>query len=73
MPKYETINSRLAKRLRFTRQDLDLKQKDVATALQKTSDFVSMTELDKRSITVEDIVEFSRLYKKPIIYFFQDL
>lgn len=71
-PKY-SVNAKIGQKLRQTREDLDLKQKDVANKLHRAIDFVSMTELDKRQISVEDVVAFSRIYKKPVIYFFSDL
>jgi transcriptional regulator with XRE-family HTH domain len=71
-PKY-SVNAKIAQKLRQTREDLDLKQKDVAVALHRATDFVSMSELDKRQISVEDVVAFSEVYKKPVIYFFSDL
>lgn len=71
-PKY-SVNAKVAQKLRETREDLDLKQKDVAAALHRATDFVSMSELDKRQISVEDVVSFAQVYKKPVIYFFSDL
>lgn len=68
-----SVNAKIGQRLRSAREDLDLKQKDVATQLHRTPDFVSMSELDKRQISVDDVVAFSRIYKKPVIYFFSDL
>jgi len=68
-----SVNAKIGWKLRQTREDLDLKQKDVAAKLHRDPDFVSMSELDKRQISVDDIVAFSHIYKKPIIYFFSDL
>lgn len=68
-----SVNAKIAQKLRQTREDLDLKQKDVAVALHRATDFVSMSELDKRQISVEDVVSFAQVYKKPVIYFFSDL
>lgn len=68
-----SVNAKIGQKLRQTREDLDLKQKEVASKLHRAVDFVSMSELDKRQISVEDVVAFSRIYKKPIIYFFSDL
>jgi transcriptional regulator with XRE-family HTH domain len=68
-----SINAKIGQKLRQTREDLDLKQKDVARQLHRATDFVSMSELNKRQISVEDVVAFSQVYKKPIIYFFSDL
>lgn len=68
-----SVNAKVAQKLRQTREDLDLKQKDVAQQLHRATDFVSMSELDKRQISVDDVVAFSQVYKKPVIYFFSDL
>ena len=67
------VNAKVGLKLRQTREDLDLKQKDVASKLHSSIDFVSMSELNKRQISVDDVVAFSRVYKKPVIYFFSDL
>lgn len=72
-PHKYSVNAKIGQKLRQTREDLDLKQKEVASKLHRAVDFVSMSELDKRQISVEDVVAFSRIYKKPIIYFFSDL
>lgn len=68
-----SVNAKIAQKLKQTREDLDLKQKDVAQQLHRAVDFVSMSELDKRQISVDDVVAFSHVYKKPVIYFFSDL
>jgi transcriptional regulator with XRE-family HTH domain len=68
-----SVNAKIGQKLRQTREDLDLKQKDVAQQLHRATDFVSMSELDKRQISVEDVVSFAEVYKKPVIYFFSDL
>lgn len=68
-----SVNAKVGQKLRQTREDLDLKQKDVAAVMHRATDFVSMSELDKRQISVDDVVAFSQVYKKPVIYFFSDL
>ena len=68
-----SVNAKIGQKLRQTREDLDLKQKDVAQQLHRATDFVSMSELDKRQISVEDVVSFAEVYKKPVIYVFSDL
>ena len=68
-----SVNAKIGQRLRQTREDLDLKQKDVAAVMHRDPDFISMSERDKRQISVDDVVAFSQIYKKPIIYFFSDL
>ena len=68
-----SVNATIGQRLKQSREDLDLKQKDVAQQLHRSVDFISMSELNKRQISVDDLIAFSHIYKKPIIYFFNDL
>jgi transcriptional regulator with XRE-family HTH domain len=68
-----SVNARIGQRLKQSREDLDLKQKDVAQQLHRSVDFISMSELNKRQISVDDLIAFSHIYKKPVIYFFNDL
>lgn len=65
------INQKVAKKLREARGNT--KQATIARRLNKTVDFISLRERGKRKISAEDLVAFSSVYKKPIIYFFTDL
>lgn len=68
-----SVNAKIGEKLKQSREDLDLKQKDVAIKLHRSVDFISMSELNKRQISVDDLIAFSQVYKKPVIYFFSDL
>jgi transcriptional regulator with XRE-family HTH domain len=62
----------MLKRLRAARVDADLTQVEVAKALRRTQAFVSKCESGERRIDPIDLVDFARLYRKPLTFFVQD-
>lgn len=51
-----------AKRIRDTREDLDISQKDIARVLHTTQSQYSKYELGKRSLPIEHLIELCILY-----------
>ena len=56
-------------RLRRARLDAGLSQVTVARALGKPSSYPSKCELGERRVDFVELVEFARLYRKPLQYF----
>ncbi len=51
------------------RKENGLTQTDVAVALGKHQSYVAKCESGERRVDVIELVEFARLYKKPLDYF----
>lgn len=62
----------MLRRLREARTDAELTQVEVAKALHRTQAFVSKCESGERRIDPIDLVDFARLYRKPIAFFVRD-
>jgi transcriptional regulator with XRE-family HTH domain len=62
----------MLKRLRQARLDAQLTQVDVAKALHRTQAFVSKCESGERRIDPIDLMDFARLYGKPLAFFLRD-
>lgn len=63
--KYATFRKRLLQ----ARKDAGLTQVDVANALGKPQSFVAKSELGERRVDALELVQFAKLYKKPIEHF----
>ena len=61
--------SRFMKALKRARMERGLTQGGAAKALNKPQSFVSKCESGERRVDVVELMEFSRLYGKPINYF----
>jgi transcriptional regulator with XRE-family HTH domain len=59
----------MLRRLREARKLADLTQVEVAEKLEKTQNWVSKCELGERRIDPLDLLDFSRLYRKPLNWF----
>jgi transcriptional regulator with XRE-family HTH domain len=62
----------LLERLRNARLEAGLTQAEVARALARTQAFVSKCESGERRIDPIDLVDFARLYRKPLTFFLAD-
>ena len=51
-----------AKRLRDLREDLDIKQKNIAKVLHTTQSYYSKYELGKRPLPIEHLITLCKLY-----------
>ncbi len=68
-PLYSPAYRRFLKRLRRARLDAGLSQVAVARALGKPASYPSKCELGERRVDFVELVEFARLYRKPLQYF----
>ncbi len=59
----------LADKLREARLEAGLSQLDAAKGLSKTQSYISRCETGKRRLSVEELIEFARFYKKSISFF----
>jgi transcriptional regulator with XRE-family HTH domain len=59
----------MLRRLRAARLDAGLTQAQVAELLGTTQAFVSKCELGERRIDPIDLVDFARLYRRPLNHF----
>ena len=68
-PLHSPAYRRFLERLREARSDAGLSQVAVAKALGKPTSYPSKCELGERRVDFVELVEFARLYKKPLDYF----
>lgn len=66
-PEYQAI----LKMVREARHEAGMTQEEVAKALGRPLSFVSKCELGERRIDAADLMDFAKLYDKPIEYFYQ--
>ena len=66
---YTQDHKAIVDRLIKARQDLGLKQEDVAKRLGKTQSYVSKIEAGQRRIDIIQLKEFAKIYKKTIDFF----
>ena len=57
-------------KLRRAREEAGLRQSDVARALRKPQSFVSKCESGERRVDFVELLEFVRVYRKTIDYFY---
>jgi transcriptional regulator with XRE-family HTH domain len=60
------------KRLYQARENAGLTQMEVARQFGKPQSFVSKCELGERTVDVLDLLQFSKIYKVPLDFFFED-
>jgi len=58
------------RRLRRARKDAGLTQVEVGRRLGRTQSFVTKAERGERRLDVAELRAFSRIYRKPMAYFF---
>lgn len=68
-PLHSAAYRRFLERLRKAREDAGLSQVAVAKALGKPTSYPSKCELGERRVDFVELVEFARLYGKPLQYF----
>lgn len=68
-PLHSAVYGRFTKRLLAARKDAGLTQVQVAEALGKPLSYVSKCELGERRVDFVELVDFARLYGKPLEFF----
>ena len=56
-------------RLKKARQEINLKQEEVARKLKKPQSYVSKIESGEKRLDIIELKRFADIYKKPIDYF----
>ena len=69
--RYSPSHKRLIKRLIGARERANLTQAQVARLLGKRQPNISKMEAGQRSVDVVELIEFGKIYKQPINYFFE--
>jgi len=71
MPKsiYGAEYKKVVENLRKAREEVGLRQEDVAQKLDKPQSYISKIERGERRVDVVELKAFARLYKKPLDYF----
>ena len=59
----------IAKKLRDARESIGFTQAEVAEKLGKPQSYVSKIERSERRVDAVELVEFAKLYKKPLEWF----
>ncbi len=68
----EDLNFNVGYRLKIAREEKELKGYSVARKLGVTNAYISQMENGKRSVSLENLLKFSQLYDKDVVYFLQD-
>ncbi|MCK9603425.1 MAG: helix-turn-helix domain-containing protein [Candidatus Omnitrophica bacterium] len=66
---YTKGHKTLVEKLIKARQDMGLKQEDVAKFLGRTQSYVSKIESGQRRIDIMQLKEFAKIYKKSLDFF----
>ena len=66
------INENVGYRLKIAREEKELKGYSVARKLGVTNAYISQMENGKRSVSLENLIKFSQIYEKDVVYFLQD-
>jgi ribosome-binding protein aMBF1 (putative translation factor) len=66
-------NKIIRERLRQARETVGLSQAEAASQLNKPQWFVSRCETGERRVDVAELVEFGKVYSKPLRYFLEEL
>lgn len=66
---YSREHQRLVKRLIRARKEAGLTQVETVKLLGKSQSYIAKIEVGQRKIDVLELKRFSKMYKKPIIYF----
>ena len=69
---YSEDHQRIVNKLKNTRIEIGLDQKQVAKLLGRTQSFVSKIESGQRKIDIVLLKEIAQIYKKPVDYFLKN-
>lgn len=58
-----------SRRLRLAREEADMTQQQAAKALRRTQTWISNCELGERRVDFVELVDFAKLYDKPLEWF----
>lgn len=67
-----TANEKIAQKLKNLREELGLTQQQVAEQLNRPQSYVSRCEQGIKQLDIQDLKEFSLIYKKPLNYFLEN-
>lgn len=67
-----TANKKIAQKLKDLREELGLTQQQVAEQLNRPQSYVSRCEQGIKQLDIQDLKEFSLIYKKPLNYFLEN-
>lgn len=68
----DNIDKDIGYRLRTAREQQEIKGNTVARKLGFTASYLSQMENGKRSVSLHNLIKFSELYDKDVVYFLQD-
>lgn len=68
----DDLNFNVGYRLKIAREEKELKGYSVARKLGVTNAYVSQMENGKRPVSLENLLKFSQIYEKDVVYFLQD-
>jgi transcriptional regulator with XRE-family HTH domain len=66
------INEKIGYRLKIARQQNELTNKEVSEKLYISPTHLSNMESGKRKVSLENLIMFSKLYNKDVVYFLSD-
>ena len=66
---FTKTHEHLIQQLRIARIEKGLDQNDVAKLLNKTQSYVSKIESGQRRVDIIQLMEFAKIYDKPLKYF----
>ena len=66
------IDEKIGYKLKLARQQSELTGKEVAEQLYISPTHLSNIENGKRKVSLENLVKFSELYQKDVVYFLSD-
>jgi transcriptional regulator with XRE-family HTH domain len=61
----------IRERLRQAREQAGMSQADSATLLNKPQWFVSRSETGTRRVDIDELIQFGKIYSKPLRYFLE--
>lgn len=73
MEENDKFNSLLGRKLRAARKSASMTQQEVASFMDCSQDSISKYERGNASIGSYKLLQFSRLYKKPINFFYMEV
>lgn len=71
--KYDSTYQQFLARLKLARENAGLTQTEAAVRLGKTQSYISKCESGELRVDVIELIEFARVYGKPLGYFIETL